>query len=935
MKSQFHPRSRKPSLLLAILFFFLLAVPALSFGQLKLDWAKGIGSSSQELLPQVVLDDQDNAYLMGSFIDTLDLDPGPGIFNVVTGNLSDIFLVKLDSNGNFIWGRKFGGSGSDRGWDLAIGPFGGIYVAGISSASFSVDGLYVPASFQDAILIKFSSNGNALWARSYQCQGIGWAKSVTTDRLGNVYLAGSFQDSMAFLPGIPTYTGYAIDYMDAYVLSLDSGGGMRWVQTFGGQDLEQVLTVEVDSKQNIYLGGRFSMTAMFDPDTNSIPLVSLGQNSSPNGFVCKLDSNGQYQWARQFGGNWYVEVNRFAIDSLENVYASGRFWDTAYFDPGFSALQLISPNSFDAFLCKMDSAGNTLKLGHLSSLNNIIISDLLLVGPDELYLTGDFAGTADLNLGPATSMHSSSGASDIFISKYDTSLAMVYTVTTGGPISEHGISIQRSPLGGIYLAGLMAGLADLAPGASTYNLQAAGSYDIFFAKYQECDTTMKTIQIAACDSTQVNGESYFNSGSYHQYFTNAKGCDSILTINFTSLSSDSTLLVSGCDSLAVNGQIYHSTGVYQQILTNGAGCDSLLTIDARLLNSSSTLNLSVCDSLDINGQVFLASGTYVQQLTNVNGCDSTLMINLTVNQASDSVLSLSVCDSISLNGLAYSSSGSYTQLLTNSLGCDSMLLLDLTVNQSTNNTSFFSACDSISLNGQTFLSSGTYMQILTNSLGCDSVLSLDLTVNQSTNGSMSFSACDSLSLNGQTYFSSGTYTQFLANSEGCDSTLNLNLYVEPSPLAMIGQSGTTLIANPAGMAYQWLECENGLAPVTGETNSQFIPLISGSYAVVVFDSLCSDTSDCFQVVTTSMVPHISNLAILVVPNPSSGEFKILFPITLGWVNYRITDITGRVVHQGSGQSRNELIFRLDLPNGIYALELVHNLGTSLSRLVLQ
>ena len=97
---------------------------------------------------------------------------------------------------------------------------------------------------------------------------------------------------------------------------------------------------------------------------------------------------------------------------------------------------------------------------------------------------------------------------------------------------------------------------------------------------------------------------------------------------------------------------------------------------------------------------------------------------------------------------------------------------------------------------------------------------------------------------GQVYTSTGIYTAIIDNAAGCDSVITIDLTINPTPSAAVTQNGATLTATQTGAAYQWLDCDNGNAPIVGEVNQSFTPISTGNYAVIVTVNGCSNTSEC-------------------------------------------------------------------------------------------
>src|SRR5690606_26678071 len=103
---------------------------------------------------------------------TVDFDPGNGVFNLTSADFEDIFISKLDANGNFVWAKRIGGTGSDFGYAISIDNNGNIYTTGAFMGTADFDpgtGSYTMSSsgFFDAFILKLDANGNFVWAKQF------------------------------------------------------------------------------------------------------------------------------------------------------------------------------------------------------------------------------------------------------------------------------------------------------------------------------------------------------------------------------------------------------------------------------------------------------------------------------------------------------------------------------------------------------------------------------------------------------------------------------------------------------------------------------------------------------------------------------------------------------------------------------------------------
>jgi hypothetical protein len=229
------------------------------------------------------------------------------------------------------------------------------------------------------------------------------------------------------------------------------------------------------------------------------------------------------------------------------------------------------------------------------------------------------------------------------------------------------------------------------------------------------------------------------------------------------------------------------------------------------------------------------------------------------------------CDSYLWNGNTVTASGTYVGTFTNVFGCDSLHTLNLMINHSTSSSLTQTGCDYYLFNSVVYTTSGTYTHTMTNVNGCDSIIQLNLTINQSTDSTINAVSCNLFSINGQTYTNTGTYTQNYTNAAGCDSVVNLQIAIDTLN-ATITINGLS-ISTPNVGTYQWIDCNSNTA-IPGATSLNFIPTVSGSYAVVVSTATCVDTSVCLTMWLTGTNNVNMNSRSAIYPNPTQGVFDI-------------------------------------------------------------
>ena len=206
---------------------------------------------------------------------------------------------------------------------------------------------------------------------------------------------------------------------------------------------------------------------------------------------------------------------------------------------------------------------------------------------------------------------------------------------------------------------------------------------------------------------------------------------------------------------------------------------------------------------------------------------------------------------------------------------------------------------------------------MTNASGCDSLVTLNLILNNSTAGTDVITACDTYSwIDGNTYTSSNNSVTFtVTNATGCDSLVTLDLTINQVNTT-VTDNDPILEAIAGASSYQWLDCNNGYAPILGETSSSFNAQQNGLYAVEVQSNNCIDTSACFVINQVELDDLITdNWEIY--PNPTSGAFTINFNEEVSSIKIRLTNSLGQVIQESTNENMTELTMKLGDEPGLY------------------
>lgn len=403
--------------------FFDIFIQKLSpNGQLL--WAKRIGSATADEATGITIDASGNLYITGVFAQTVDFDPGEGTYNLTTGTggpyLQNIFVLKLDADGNFIWAKPMIGDRTSRAYSITTDANGNVLVTGGFSNTVDFDpgegvANLTAVNGEDIFILKLDSNGNLIWVKQMIGNSIASGLSIATDTNNNIYTTGFFYDTVDFDPGEGTANLTSLGLNDIFIQKLDSNGNLLWVKQMGSEGMNQGNSLTVDLEDNLYITGSFNGAVDFDPDTGTSNFTSAGRS---DGFIQKLNPNGNLIWVKQIGGPSEDMGNSVKTDDTGNVYILGNFGGTVDFDPGEDITNLTG-DSNDMFILKLQSDGSFVWAKHTygGRVSWTRAKSIAIDNNDNIYSTGDFEGI--INFNPLGSEYVITAKSywDIFIQK--------------------------------------------------------------------------------------------------------------------------------------------------------------------------------------------------------------------------------------------------------------------------------------------------------------------------------------------------------------------------------------------------------------------------------------------------------------------------------------------------------------------------------------
>jgi type IX secretion system substrate protein/beta-propeller repeat-containing protein len=482
------------------LLYLLTLLTPVAFAQSNLTWAKKMGSIGSDAGTSIALDNSGNVYTTGYFTNTADFDPGAGVSNMTSEGMEDIFISKMNSAGDLLWAIQIGGTDGDRGYSIATDASGNVYATGafIGTADFDpgagVFNMTSAAGYGDMFIVKLNTSGNLVWAKQYGGTGSITGYSIALDASGNIHTTGSFVGAIDFDPGAATLSMTSTGTYDIFVSKLNSFGDFIWAKQMGGTSgFENNISnsITVDGSGNVYTTGAFEGTTDFDPGAGYYPLDSTGF------FICKLNAAGDLVWAKSIT-SVNVTGNSMTTDNAGNLITTGSFAYNADFDMGAGTYMMTTPATREIFILKTDPSGNLIWAKQMGSgISGCYGYGVITDANNHIYTTGSFSEATDFDPGSGTAILTSNGAEDIFISRLDASGNYICAQQMGGIASDYGYSVALDPSLNIYTTGAFSDNVDFDPGSGTYNLSTEGYEDIFVTRITDCSVGVGQPEIAA------------------------------------------------------------------------------------------------------------------------------------------------------------------------------------------------------------------------------------------------------------------------------------------------------------------------------------------------------------------------------------------------------------------------------------------------------
>ncbi|MDJ0656496.1 MAG: hypothetical protein QNJ40_20215 [Xanthomonadales bacterium] len=328
-------------------------------------WGFSFGGSGDDDPHHLEIDSDDAIILSGIINGTVDVDPGPGVSELVAGIDEDAFVAKYSSAGSLAWAHSFeqvspsGIAQSESAHGLAVDSLDNVFVGGQAEGNVVFSGNTVATGGTAAYLVKYNAAGVFQWVRVTEGQPGSLRAEIFglgVDIAGNVYATGMFFGEVDFDPDpVDQVLGDSDSSLDLYLARFDPTGDLNWIGFIAGPVTQQVFDIHVQNDGRLTVGGSFSGRADFDTGIGVSELVS--ETSGGDCWFAHYQPDGALISAhhlpgtRNFSGQAHCSIEAISPVSGGDLAMAGSYRMAVDFDPGAAELKL-TPQTIDGFAAR-------------------------------------------------------------------------------------------------------------------------------------------------------------------------------------------------------------------------------------------------------------------------------------------------------------------------------------------------------------------------------------------------------------------------------------------------------------------------------------------------------------------------------------------------------------------------------------------------------
>ncbi|HRG59482.1 MAG TPA: T9SS type A sorting domain-containing protein [Bacteroidia bacterium] len=440
--------------------------------------------------------------------------------------------------------------------DLTANNVGEVFLTGVlrGNAYFQNPSIYLTSGTASGCdyIAKLAVSGNCIWAyAAYTDISVGY--SIGLDEQSNIYLSGTFIDVKDFdyKTGTVNISSNPSTTNNHYLASYDSTGGYRWAFRLASTGVSEIKISNTNGK--VWMNGSFNSNFDVDPSA-SVNTLNM-TNSTEFVANYTLNGSYQFGFAFKGSGTSKERVTAMDVADNGNVIVAGMFTGTIDLDHSANNLIYTSSLDSNVYIASYSSTGALNWANQIKGRSCIkalaIDNDENIYVTGYFTLTTYF----DVNNSPSTYYTLPGGVQDIFLIKYNSSGVLQWIHTFGSSLVDEGRDIAIDNNGNVIMVGMFKTLIDFDPSATgTFNLTTPQSISsCYVAKYDANGNFINAFKIVAENITSVavdNNNNIITNGNMEGFGNfNVQGGNAI--VYTTGVSGDFDYYLAKYDSAGV------------------------------------------------------------------------------------------------------------------------------------------------------------------------------------------------------------------------------------------------------------------------------------------------------------------------------------------------------------------------------------------------
>lgn len=400
-------------------------------------WSQVYGDLGFQHVLDIAIDPSGNLLVLGFFTGDLTGIQPP----LSSAGSYDLFLLKLSPDGGLLWAKRWGDSNDQSGGAMAIDSAGNILLAGGFNGTLDFGNSYSVSSVgsADIYVVKLNPDGDPMWIHRFGDNKGQSAYDVAVNKLGDLFLVGTFSGTMNLGDGNVTSAGLG----DAYIAKYAATGAFLWKRILGDGTNQRATNVAVDSSGDAIFSGAYDGSFVF----GGMTLSNSGQT-----FLAKISAGGTDIWAKSYP----------VADAILAVDQNDTYWATGYVTPlvNFGGVDLPPGGGYDVYLAQFDKSGAYLNAKRFGGGGNDQSTSLAIDSSGHPIITGQTDGGVDFGNGPL----SSAGQADIIVARFDSQLNAIWSRRFGDDQAQGFGIVATDTKDFIYLGAKTSGTVNFGAG---------------------------------------------------------------------------------------------------------------------------------------------------------------------------------------------------------------------------------------------------------------------------------------------------------------------------------------------------------------------------------------------------------------------------------------------------------------------------------------